>query len=321
MELFLGREFGNQLAHPLLLMMQEYYRLAHIRKPEFMGGTRVEEADRNYWGTIRDLPWSEHSIDQRLAQYQALEDEAERLYAQVAQNQQDAYFQFVKYPVQAAAEMNKKLLYAQKARHGLCSWEKSDAAYDSIQALTRLYDTGIHNRGKWHRMMDCRPRRLPVFGPVAHTNVSQPMAELPRHLIKWNGADCSAGDHSPCEGLGYEGKAVEVQKGGSIIFEMEDCQADSIEVEVCLLPTHPVEGDALRFQVSFDDQQSPPTDYATHGRSEEWKQNVLDNQARRRFRFSVEQKERHKLVIQALDYGIIVDQVYIFQESLQTRNS
>lgn len=321
LERFLSREFGDEMGRQLLPVMREHYRLAHIRKPEFMGGTRTEEGDRRYWNTIRDLPWSEAYIEQRLSEYQHIEDEVERLFHVIDSIRQDTYFQLIKYPVQAAAEMNKKLLYAQKARHGLCSWDKSDVAYDSIQALTLLYNTGINNQGKWHRMMDSHPRRLPVFAPVGHLPASAPTMEEPCYLARWNGADCSAGDYSPCEGLGYEGKAVEIRKGRSITFEMNDCQADSIEVEVCLLPTHPVEGDALRFQVSFDDQQSPPTDYATHGRSEEWKQNVLDNQARRRFRFSVEQKERHKLVIQALDYGIIVDQVYIFQESLQTRNS
>ncbi len=76
------------------------------------------------------------------------------------------YFQLVKYPVQAAAEMNKKMLFAQQAQHGLCSWEKSDAAFDSISALTRRYNTGFYNQGKWHRMMDFQPRRLPVFEPV-----------------------------------------------------------------------------------------------------------------------------------------------------------
>ena len=45
-------------------------------------------------------------------------------------DRQSAYFELVKYPVQAAAQMNRKLLYAQLARHDKVDWEKSDAAYE-----------------------------------------------------------------------------------------------------------------------------------------------------------------------------------------------
>lgn len=40
---FLEREFGMDIAKELCPVMQEYYRLAYIRKPEFMGNTRTEE--------------------------------------------------------------------------------------------------------------------------------------------------------------------------------------------------------------------------------------------------------------------------------------
>lgn len=308
---FLCREFGDEPGRKLLPVMQEHYRLAYIRKPEFMGGTRVEESDRNYWSTIRDLPWSEAYIDSRLAHYQHLADQAEHIATLIPKNRQDTYFQLVKYPVQAGAQMNKKLLYAQKARHGLCDWAMSDAAYDSIQALTRIYDAGINNHSKWHRMMDSHPRQLPVFKPVPHTTVSEPMPKQPEPLALWNAADCTEGDFTPCEGLGYEGKAAAIHKGGRIVFQLPDCPADTIEVEVRLLPVHPVEGNALRFQISFDHQQSPPTDYATHGRSEEWKQNVLRSQAIRRFRFPVAHSQTHRLSLQAIDAGIVLDQVVV----------
>lgn len=55
------------------------------------------------------------------------------------------------------------------------AWSKSDAAYDSIVALTRIYNVGIANNGKWHRIMDYQPRRLPVFEPVDRDLVNIPM--------------------------------------------------------------------------------------------------------------------------------------------------
>ena len=63
--------------------------------------------------------------------------------------------QLVKYPVQAADQMNRKFLNAQLARHGKVDWEQSDAAFDSIASLTRRYNA-LQN-GKWIHMMDFQP--------------------------------------------------------------------------------------------------------------------------------------------------------------------
>ena len=57
------------------------------------------------------------------------------------------------------------MLYAQFARHGEMDWSRSEAAYDSIVTLTRIYNTGYFNNSKWSRIMDHQPRRLPVFEP------------------------------------------------------------------------------------------------------------------------------------------------------------
>ena len=80
---------------------------------------------------------------------------------EIPSGRQSAYFELVKYPVQAATQMNRKLLYAQLARHGKADWEKSDLAYDSIVVLTKQYNS--LEDGKWNRMMDFQPRKLPVI--------------------------------------------------------------------------------------------------------------------------------------------------------------
>lgn len=312
LENFLQREFGEETGKKLLPIMQEHYRLAYIRKPEFMGNTREEEYHTNAYRIIKDLPWSKEYILQRLSDYQAIADEAERLSAPIGDCREDAYFQLVKYPVQAAAEMNKKMLYAQLARHGEADWGRSDAAYDSIVSLTRIYNIGIRNQGKWHRMMDHQPRRLPVFEPVEHRNVSTPMITGRTPLHKWNGTECVTGDYQPCEGLGYEGKAIVIAKGKEATFEFTGCPSDSVEVEICLLPSHPVEGTQLRFIIALDKEETLPIHYETKGRSEEWKENVLRNQAIRRVVLPVQKKKLNKLVIKALDDGVILDQVSVY---------
>lgn len=249
---FLKREFGEAIGEDLLPVMMEHYRLSYIRKPEFMGNTREEEYYTNAYRIVKDMPWSRSYINKRLEDYQVISDKVEKLASRIQQDRQDAYFQLIKYPVQATAEMNKKMLYAQFARHGEMNWNKSDAAYDSIASLTRIYNIGIRNNGKWHRMMDHQPRRLPVFEPVDRSSVETPMLEDSPSLYKWNGVEYSAGDAVPCKGLGYEGKAVMLEKNKELSFDFGECPGDSVEVDIRLLPNHPIHGGQLRFSVSID---------------------------------------------------------------------
>lgn len=52
--------------------------------------------------------------------------------------------------------------------------------------------------------------------------------------------------------------------------------------------------------------------YETKGRSEEWKENVLRNQAIRKITLPVAKKKSHKLVIKALDEGVVLDQIMLY---------
>lgn len=310
---FLKREFGTAAGDQLLPIMQEHYRLAYIHKPEFMGNTRVEEKLPIY-KVVKDLPWSEREINQRLADYTRISDAVEGSEAKIPSDKQSAYYELVKYPVQAAAQMNKKHLLAQLARHGKADWELSDAAYDSIAALTMRYNE--LEDGKWRGMMDFRPRKLSVFNRVERTTATEPMKTERSAIRVWNAMECTSGNPASCEGLGYEGKAAGINKGDKLTFDFEglksdlvdELKSDSVEVEIRLLPNHPVEGGKLRISVSLDGTEKTLS-YETQGRSEEWKENVLWNQAVRKVAFPVQKGKKHRLKIKALDEGVVLDQV------------
>ena len=307
---WLERELGTSCAKTILSVMQEHYRLAHIRKPEFMGNTREEEKNPVY-RVVKDLPWSEREINERLNAYSELSETVEKAASKVPAGRQSAYFELVKYPVQAATQMNRKLLYAQLARHDKEDWEKSDAAYDSIAALTQHYNS-LEN-GKWNRMMDFKPRKLPVFNRVERKAATAPMTADRKAVCQWNGAEAKKGNAIVCEGLGYEGKAAEIRKGDALTFSFGNLKTDSVEVDIRLLPNHPVHGDKLRFSVSLDGAEPEVIAYETKGRSEEWKENVLRNQAIRKIVLPVSGKKSHQLVIKALDEGVILDQVMLYE--------
>ena len=303
---FLAREFGAQASARLLPMMQEHYRLAHIRKPEFIGNTRTEEKDPKY-KVVCDLPWSEAFIRGRLQAYQALEDQAEVWGRRMPEARRDAYYQLVQYPVQGAAEMNKKCLYAQLARHGKADWKQSGAAFDSIVSLTRRYNTP-----KWKGIMDYKPRNLAVFLPIPQTQAEASLPSDRPYLYKWNALEATGGTPVVYEGLGYESMAAGIAKGESLAFSFDACPSDSVEIELRFVPTHPVDGKDLRIRVEVDGKQSDVISYLTYGRSEEWKQGRLSNQILRRVSFPVASGTPHKVSVKALDEGVVLDQVYLY---------
>jgi hypothetical protein len=310
---WLKREFGKSCAEQLLPVMQEHYRLAYIRKPEFMGHTRVEESDPAY-KIVKDLPWSEREINERLSAYNVLSGETEKIAAFIPNDKQNAYFELVKYPVQATTQMNRKLLYAQLARHGMAGWQQSDAAYDSIVSLTHYYNT--LNNGKWNHMMDAQPRKLPVFERIKQTKTLQPLPPYRRPLYLFNGADYTSTTDKQLsiEELGYGNRAVSLSKDCNISFQINELSVDSIEVEICLLPNHPVEGHQIRFGIALDDSPMKTVSYQTEGRSEEWKENVLRNQAVCRVVFRIrKQSKRHSLTLTAIDAGVVIDRILVYK--------
>jgi hypothetical protein len=277
---FLGREFGEHLADTLTSVMIDHYRLAFDRKPEHMGGTRVEEADKAYWGTFRPIAeWTKEDVQQRVDDYQRLSDAVEALVEQVPVHRRDTYFQLVRYPVQAAAQMNFKFLVP----------ERSGEAYDSIVALTHIYNSNP----RWQGIMNMEPRKLAVFGKVG-----EPMAYP---------ASPSAKDGVAENLLFSEDTWLSVRLGDALTFPFE-ASADSVTFDIRLLPNLPVGGERLTFAVSVDGGEEQVFHYETYDRSEEWKQNVLRNYAQRFATFSLHTKKtadsHHVLTFKALTEGV-----------------
>ena len=65
--------------------------------------------------------------------------------------------------------------------------------------------------------------------------------------------------------------------------------------------------------MTLDGQPSKAVNYETYGRSEEWKQNVLRNQAIRRVQLPLQKGQKHRISLKALDEGVVLDQVAIWQ--------
>lgn len=326
MRRFYGREFGDENSAELASIMSEHYRLAYVRKPEFMAGTRTEEADRVLWDKWHEQPWTDRYVDGRLADYASLAKRARAVAGFIPEERRSAYLQLVEYPVLCSNYMNRKVLVAQKARHTSSEadslWRESDAAYDSIVDMTALYNRGYDGRGKWNGIMDMRPRRLSAFDKAPRECVSY---EGDRELqtgddcLVLNAAEPTAGRLTPVPGLGYEGGAAELEKGGQVKykFRLKDFTAsrkdlsDSVVVELRFVPTHPVDGSRLAVDVAFDDVPVGTLAYQTQGRSEEWKRNVLRSQTVRRITVPLSCARSHTLSLKAQTLGVVLDQIVV----------
>ncbi|MCQ2257875.1 MAG: glycosyl hydrolase 115 family protein [Bacteroidaceae bacterium] len=269
---FMRREFGRDVADSLVSIMADYYHLAFQRKPEHLGGSRTEEADKETWNAIRPIAeWSKEDVDARVKEYKRISDAVQALEKQIPNNRKSAYFQLVKYPVQASAQMNFKFF-------GVADNQRVNP-YDSIVALTRTY-----NNKKWNGIMDMAPRNLPVFSPLTRT-VPYAESKIKSDILfttkTW--------------------KSVARDEELTFTFTNTDLTP---QLEIRLLPNHPIEGKTLSFSVSIDGAKPVVYEYQTVGRSEEWKQNVLRNYAVRKHNLQFTDKGEHKIVFKALTEGV-----------------
>lgn len=290
--------------------MDEYYYLSYIRRPEFLGGTRVEESDTFKYNRISDMPWTDSQIYERLEKLDKMDAKVERIFKGIEPMEYDAFLQLVKYQIQASVQMNKKYLYAQLARHGKVEWELSDMAHDSIQRLTDLYNNGYYNDGKWKYIMSCNPRELPVFKKVPRSTSISLLKDSVLYDINCLDSDMF-NDSKTFRGLGYSKCAYQLDKGDSLVFIIDKINKKNLKLEACFVPTHPVDSDSLRLSIRFDGKEENFS-INTVGRSEEWKQNVTRNLSLREFFYDINKNNsRHKIVLYALDNNILFDKLLI----------
>jgi len=181
-----AEQFPAAQAHAITGLMQQYYALNFVRKPEFMGFNGYDDAVRRTEFNPHAWPASNYGQNgTRLQAWQQLARNAHRLASQLPASYQSAFFQLVEYPIAAASAQNEKFLYADRtyldSAEGRTTEREADAdrardAYNRIQQLTAQYNA--LEDGKWQGMMSSAPRDRQVFHmPAVATDTSH--ADLP----------------------------------------------------------------------------------------------------------------------------------------------
>ena len=347
LERWLCTQFGERAGKALAPVMQEFYRLCAIRKPEFMGWTQVELADRKAYPRGRshviDTEFSEtefgNELNRYLSNYNALTNRLSEIQHMVAKELQDAYFAAIEYPVYMAAAMARKMLFAQRARSryqgqtdkGMEGREQymyamslaSMKAYRLIQEFTDRYNNKLAG-GKWKGIMNMMPRDLPVFNPptlpylptdeeVRNSKFVNMVSlacdnDFPRtDFVARNACDYQQGKGTVIQMLGHSAKAVSIPKGSELVYEFDTEMEGDATLYTAMIPTQPNDRGDLRYTVQLDSQAPVTISLKEKYRSDFWKVSVLRGQALKQTAVSVT-KGRHTLRIKALDDHVICDQ-------------
>ncbi|MEO6477245.1 MAG: glycosyl hydrolase 115 family protein [Luteolibacter sp.] len=145
-----ARTFGAANAEAIATIMDEYYRLNIVVRPEHL--------DRTTSGF--DFTGNGDEAQQRLDEFAALTASADALYAQLPSELKAAFYETVLYPVRGSNQLNRKILLAERSR----LWAAQGRAATSIPATAaQTADTAIQTEstfynqinvsGKWDRMM------------------------------------------------------------------------------------------------------------------------------------------------------------------------
>ena len=145
--------------------------------------------------------------------------------------------------------------------------------------------------------MDYQPRRLSVFQPLQHRLDTMSMTPEPHVVYGWNGDMWTAMS----------------LKGDPVVGTFRCAGHDSLCLVVRVLPTHPLDNQNLRYEVTFDDLPAQVFSVQTKGRSEEWKQNVLSNSSVRKIVIPCSRRRKHRLSVKPLDEGLYVEEIVVIK--------
>lgn len=329
------REFGKDKAQEIADVYEGYYRLAFLRKPEYMGWSRTEPKT-----PTRMTEFSPEEAQRRMDAYTELVKKVDVIKSGISKERLDAFFQLVEYPIKGAALMNEKFLYAQQsflstdATEKKALAQKSQEAYHAIVSSTAMYNKTISD-GKWDGMMSMNPRELAVYNMpdyhLADTTVSLEN-KTEQHSPKF----IQASEFSEAEGaenyqwkiieeLGYSNASVSLfpfenhvfnNEKPSLSYDFNIEKTGTYQLELRFLPTHANNFDH-KIWLSVNDSEAKAYEINTKGRSEAWKENVLRNFGSITYPIVIDKAGKQTIKISVNQPGIVLDQLAISPENHQ----
>ena len=331
--------FGEKYKKDFQQILDEYYRLAWIRKPEYMGWEwQWDEPERC---RLRDTEFSFQNYSQaqqRLADYAAIARHTKTIMNSLSEDSRPAFFELMGFMVMGSEQMNRKFLMAQLNHEQFAAgnmaeanWaaEQSKAANDSIQALCDTYNHQLN--GKWRGMMTVPPGLVALYQNMPELQCAEGIA--PKAVNLNVSADqrkltqCQTIDLTKpvmkknarvIHGLGYDWDVLQLgdalkDESASADYQFGAVSEDSVTLYIYSLPFFPIyEGKSNRFSVSLDGQASVTLENQFTEWSYSWKDQVMKNGKEFVVTLPVDKnKKRHTLRLASIDTGQMVERIVV----------
>ena len=327
---WLAKVFGEKYLPTFQYILDNYYRLAWDRKPEFMGYEM--EWDTPEYSRLYDTDFSFQTgtAQKRLTDYQDICFAYDAIERQLKPEQRPALFEMLGYAVHSAYQMNRKYLYAQ-ANHetgNVLYAEQSKDACRKIEALLERYNTQLD--GKWNQMISEVPPGIVALyqNMPEYTDKPTDAYRLPdsqrhpefRHQIDLATLNVPE-PFRLLDGIGTDWKALQMgqpldlQTTGSIDIAIPahtlPAYADSVSLCISVVPMWPVAADrSNRFSVSVDHGKAEVCENLFKEWGREWKIQVLENRKEFVLTLPLDPACRdHVITLSIIDPGQIIQKI------------
>ena len=325
---WLAKVFGEKHLPTFQFILDNYYRLAWDRKPEFMGYEIEWDSKENSRLHDTDFSFQTGTAQKRLTDYQDICFAYDALDRELSPELRPALFEMLGYAVHSAYQMNRKFLYAQanhETGNSLYAEQSKDACRE-IERLLERYNTQLN--GKWNQMMSEVPpgytalyHQMPEYSDKPTDAYRLPDSQHhPEYCHQVNLASLTVSEpFRLLDGIGTDWKALQMgqpldlQTTGSIDIAIPDIpeHADSISLCISVVPMWPVATDrSNRFSVSVDHGKTEVCENIFKEWGDEWKIQVLENRKEFVLTLPLDTARRdHVITLSIVDPGQIIQKI------------
>ena len=333
MEEWAGATFGKPYAREISAILKEYYRLAARGVPEFLNR-----------GANCATKYSPKEMEDRIAAYQRIAQQAEGISARLPADLKDAFFQLVLYPVRGAGLINERVFLARESlelaakgdERALELAARATKAAEEVERLTKHYNHEMA-QGKWNHMMDGSPREVvPVAtaemvqqgkagtaAPVVNLTEQDPIlsvdarAFVSKHdmsgaavcVLPWLGFVDGVGVLPFTAPSMEEGRITE---GAWAEYDI-DLPPGELMLRVRALPTqHIYKGRGLRYAVSLNGGAPKLFDIHSNEGEALWWENIKHGYCVRTVPYGADQPRKLKLRLYLPDPGVVLQDIQVF---------
>ena len=324
----------TELTAQFQFILDNYYRLAWDRKPEFMGYEMEWDSEENNRLHDTDFSFETGTAQKRLLDYEIICEAYDMIERNIDPEQRPALFEMLGYAVHSAHQINRKFLYAQRNHetgHAIYAVMAFNAD-EKIEQLRKRYNEQLD--GKWNYMIsEVPPGYTAKYHQMPHLGVQPTDAwRLPDDQIHpefRNKIDLSKLTvESPfrlLEGIGTDwialqmGQPLDFSTTGRIDIPLPSSTThhpSSITLCISVVPMWPVAYDrSNRIKVSVDGGEAVICENKFKEWSPEWKLQVLENRKEFVMKLPLDQSRRdHVLTLSIVDPGQIIQKI-TYEES------